>query len=88
MQEELAANLGDDFDEVLGRFFMRPVSSRWLEMGPVVVRMLQLWESTKHYFLHFLPSSKVQCNKKACKSKKYKMIAAFLSEGSLNLARL
>ena len=88
MQEELAANLGDDFDEVLGRFFMRPVSSRWLEMGPVVVRMLQLWESTTHYFLHFLPSSKVQCNKKACKSKKYKMIAAFLSEGSLNLARL
>ena len=90
VQEGLASDLGEEFEEVLDRFFLRHVSTRWLEMGPVVERGLELWLSTKKYFLDFLPNSKVQSNKKSVETKWYKQIAAFLAPEveKINLARL
>ena len=90
VQEELAANLGEAFTEVIDRFFVRHVSTKWLELQEVVMRVLELWESTKEYFMVFLPKSKVQCNKNAVKTDGYKEIAAFLHRDNekLNKARL
>ena len=90
VQEQLAADLGEAFTEVIDRFFMRHVSTRWLELQEVVMRVLELWESTKQYFMVFLPKSKVQCNKNAVKTDGYKEIAAFLHPDveKLNKARL
>ena len=87
---KLAAKLGQAFTEVIDRFFMRHVSTRWLELQEVVMRVLELWESTKEYFMVFLPKSKVQCNKNAVKTDGYKEIAAFLHRDNekLNKARL
>ena len=54
------------------------------------MKVLELWESTKQYFMVFLPQSKVQCNKNAVKTNGYKEIAAFLHRDveKLNKARL
>lgn len=70
VQGNLAFNLGDEFEEVMDRFYLRFVSTRWLEMEGVVARVLELWASTKEYFLVFLPGSKVQCNKAATKTQR------------------
>ena len=90
VQEELAANLGEAFTEIIDRFFVRHGSRKWLELQEVVMRVLELWEPTKQYFMVFLPQSKVQCNKNAVKTNGYKEIAAFLHRDveKLNKARL
>ena len=68
VQEQLGFRLGQAFTEVIDRFFKRHVSTRWLELQEVVTRVLDLWESTKEYFMVFLPESRVQCNKNAMKT--------------------
>lgn len=69
VQKGLKMELGEEFGEAMDRFYLRHVSSRWLELGPVVIRLLELWESTYTYFMVYLPESTVQANKNSLKSK-------------------
>lgn len=39
-------------------FLLRHVNSRWLTLGPIVERILLVYESLLEYFLHFLPKQK------------------------------
>ena len=48
----------EQLGENLNQFFLRYVSTRWLTMGPVVQRALDLWDSTVTYFLVFLTDPK------------------------------
>jgi len=48
----------EQLGENLNQFFLRYVSTRWLTMGPVVQRALNLWDSTVTYFLVFLTDPK------------------------------
>ena len=62
----------EQLSENLNQFFLRYVSTRWLTMGPVVQRALDLWESTVTYFLDFLTDPKAtQANKAALKTDRY-----------------
>ena len=75
---------------MLERFFLRPVSTRWLETEGVVARVIELWTSTKEYFTKYLMTSKVQSNKLALKTDRFKRIYQFLKleNEAVNLARL
>ena len=69
VQERCAEEMEDNFAEELDQFFLRYVSSRWLDMGKVVGRALDLWDSTVAYFLVFLTSPRAtQANKAALKT--------------------
>ena len=66
VQEKCQQEMEEDFAEEIDQFYLRHVSSRWLEMGKVVKRVLDLWQSTLSYFLVFLTSPTAsQANKAA-----------------------
>ena len=90
IRQELQDMLGENFREPIATFFLRHVETRWLEIGPVIDRVISLWTSTRKYFLEFLPESRLSNNKKALETDRYKSIAAVLSEETeqANLARL
>ena len=78
VREDLASHLGESFNEPLDCFFLRHVEVRWLEMLICLQRLESLWESTKEFFLVFLPNSQSASDKKALQTKKFKTIAEFL----------
>lgn len=45
-----------EISEETGKFIPRFVSTRWLEIGPIVDRILEQWNNLRRYFLEFLPS--------------------------------
>ena len=52
-------------------------------MEPVLERFLEHLESTKEYFLNFLPNSTNPCNKKAVNTESYKVIVRFLKPANI-----
>ena len=75
VQEKCAEEMEDNFAEELNQFYLRHVSSRWLEMGKVVQRVLDLWDSAVAYFLDFLTSPGAsQANKAALKTERCNQI--------------
>ena len=68
---EMCRGNGGQFCRGTGSVFLRYVSSRWLDMGKVVGRALDLWASTVAYFLVFLTSPRAtQANKAALKTER------------------
>ena len=80
----------EDLDEKM-EFFLRYVSTRWLTMGPCLLRLLEHWESIKAYFLKTLPSPPInQTNKMAMSTDRYKNIVSMIkpSKEKANLVRI
>ena len=52
-------------------------------MEPVLKRVLEHLESTKEFFLNFLPNSTNPCNKKAVNTESYKVIVSLLKPANI-----
>ena len=65
-------------------FFLRLVSTRWLSMGPVLVRLDEHWESLQTYFLKKLTDPEAsQSSKLAVKTDRYKDIVTLLKPSAI-----
>ena len=80
VREEMRDDLGSKFEEPMKQFFLRHVSARWLEMFSCLKRLLQLWDSTKEYFLVYLRDSTSQADKLAVQTERYDRIATFFKK--------
>ena len=94
---KLSTGRRDDMKEVFEEmeekmeFFLRYVSTRWLTMGPCLVRLVEHWESVKKFFLTTLPTPPVsQATKKAMKTDRYMSILDMVKPANekTNLARI
>ena len=65
--------------EEAGQFFMRPVASRWLSMGPVCDRLIGQYPAMSKYFLKTLLAGS---NKATCDRDRYKRIKKTLQDES------
>ena len=81
VRQDMREELGSQFEEPMNQFFLRHVSSRWLEMLPCLERLICLWDSTKEYFLVYLRDSNSQADKKSVESERYGRILGFLKRG-------
>ncbi len=62
----------------VGELFVRPVSSRWLSLGPVCLRLIDQFPALLKYFLEVLPKG---ANSSAlCKGDRYKRIRPSLED--------
>ena len=77
---DLREKLGNEVEEPMKQFFLRHVSSRWLEMLSCLKRLLSLWDSTKEYFLVYLRDSTSQADKLTVQSDRYDRIVSFFKE--------
>ncbi|CAF2442928.1 unnamed protein product [Rotaria sp. Silwood2] len=48
-------NVVDSIGDSVGRFMKRFVITRWIEVGPVIERVIDQWSVLKEYFLVYLP---------------------------------
>ena len=85
---KLSAGRREDYAEVQieelmeqsGQYFVRPVSSRWLSLGPVCERLIEQYPAMTTYFLKAFPGKTI--NKAACAGDRYKRIRAALEDES------
>ena len=66
-----------------GRFIRRFVITRWLEIGPILTRVIQQWANLREYFLLFIPNQ----DKNSMNNSRYIQIRKFL-QSKLTLIRL
>ena len=64
--------------ESYSRFLSRFVQSRWIEVGPVIERVVEQWNTIKEYFLSYLPT----VDKKLESNEKYVRIKDFICDKS------
>ena len=68
----------ENLTEIIAKFMLRHIDSRWLSMKNVAVRVLQQFPNLKEYFLTFLPKSKGF--KPIAKTDRYQSIASALKD--------
>ncbi|CAF3425785.1 unnamed protein product [Rotaria sp. Silwood2] len=70
--------VANNINEIYCRFLNRFVDSRWVEIGPVIERVVDQWNVIKEYFLIFLPTT----DKTIESNDKYKKIKILLNDNS------
>ena len=70
----------EELTETTDRFFLRPVSSRWLTMEPVCQRLIEQYETLRNYFINVLPKS--SNSRATCMLDRYKRIKAIIEDSS------
>ncbi len=66
----------NDINETYCRFVNRFVLTRWIEIGPVIERLVEQWNTIEEYFLVYLPTT----DKKIEKNEKYQKIKHFIND--------
>ncbi|CAF4651079.1 unnamed protein product [Rotaria sp. Silwood1] len=51
---KLAKNLSND----IGKFIRRFIIIRWLDVGPIIERVIEQWTNLKEYFIRFIPTNR------------------------------
>ena len=67
--------VGNSINESYTRFLHRFVDTRWIEIGPVIERLIDQWNVIQEYFLIYLPTT----DKKIELNDKYKRIKNLIS---------
>ncbi|CAF2854754.1 unnamed protein product [Rotaria sp. Silwood2] len=68
----------NSINETYSRFLSRFVVTRWIEVGPVIERIIDQWNIIKEYFLTYLPT----IDKKIESNDKYVRIKNFITDKS------
>jgi hypothetical protein len=68
----------NSINEPYSRFLSRFVVTRWIEVGPVIERIVEQWNTIKEYFLTYLPT----IDKKIELNDKYVRIKSFITDKS------
>ncbi|CAF1602250.1 unnamed protein product [Rotaria sp. Silwood1] len=68
----------NSINETYSRFLARFVVTRWIEVGPVIERIIDQWNIIKEYFLTYLPT----IDKKIESNDKYVRIKNFITDKS------
>lgn len=78
-----------EMDEV-NEFFLRHVSTRWLMMEPVIIRIIKHWDPLCEYYCVYIFNSKEKAHIDARQTDRYKQIQSILkpSQRNASLARL
>ncbi|CAF1074423.1 unnamed protein product [Adineta steineri] len=63
-------------NEIYSRFVNRFVDTRWVEIGPVIARVVDQWDIIREYFLVYLPTT----DKKLESNTKYQSIKTVLND--------
>jgi hypothetical protein len=54
--------VANSINEIYSRFVNRFVDTRWVEVGPVIERVVDQWNVIKEYFLIYLPTTDKKSN--------------------------